>query len=123
MKNANTVDLGCQKARARKAEHVHSNMTRQRKERQRESIKKLGLKRPFSRTTICQCKKKIVLRVSTTKEEIVVTIESLIIGIFHIANTSRKTHVKWDRIVHAYTSKKKNSKEKLTVAIVNIANH
>ena len=67
--------------------------------------------------------KKIVLRVSTTKEEIVVTIESVIIGIFHIANTSRKTHVKWDRIVHAYTSKKKNSTEKLTVAIVNNANH
>ena len=31
--NAKIVDLGCQKARARKADTVHSNMTRQRKEK------------------------------------------------------------------------------------------
>ena len=36
------------------------------------------------------------------------TIESVIIGISRIANTSRKTHVKWERVVHSYTHKKES---------------
>ena len=53
--------------------------------------------------------KKIVLRVSTAKEEIVVMIESANIGILRIANSSRKIDVKWERIVTSSTHIKRNS--------------
>ena len=49
--------------------------------------------------------KKIVFRVSTTKREIVVTIESVILGISRIANTSRKINVKCERIVRSHTER------------------
>ena len=47
--------------------------------------------------------KMIVLRVSTTKEEIVVMIESVIICISRSAKTSRKINVKWERIDRSST--------------------
>ena len=37
MKKAKIVDLGCQKARAQRAENVHSNMIRQRKGKAKET--------------------------------------------------------------------------------------
>ena len=51
--------------------------------------------------------KKIVFRVSTTEEEIVVMIERVIIRIPRLVNTSRKMNVKWERIVHLFTRKRK----------------
>ena len=69
------------------------------------------------------------------KRKLQVTIESVVISISRIAKTSRKTHVKCERIVHSYRSQKKNKstspegkanspkKKEVTVAIVNIANH
>ena len=66
-------------------------------------------------------------------------IESVIIGILRIANTSRKIHVKWERVVGSSTHKrridlsvvnensknkgKESEKEKVTFASVNIAHH
>ena len=73
-----------------------------------------------------------------TKEEIVFTIESVMIGISRIAKTSSKAHVKWERIVHSHTHQKRidppvhqeqvkekgmKKKKNAMVAIVNIANH
>ena len=117
---AKIVDLGCQKARARKADNVHSNMTRQRKEKAKGIDQEAWLKkRQVSRTTTVpknkgnvHREKKIVLRVSTAKEEIAVTIEIVIIGIHRIANTSRNISVKWERIVHSCTHRKRSTSPK-----------
>ena len=52
-------------------------------------------------------------------------IESVIIGILRLANTSKKIDVKWERFVHLFTPQKKPNdptKEKASVAIVIIAN-
>ena len=80
--------LDVEKARARKAENVHSRHDKE-GVRQRKSIK--------SKMTICpqvHLEKKIVLRVSTAQmKEIVVMIESVIVGISCIASTSRKINV------------------------------
>ena len=72
------------------------------------------------------------------KRKVVVMIKSVVIGILRIANTSRKTNVRWERTVHSFTHKRrivlpvlnKKNKEKqvsekgeVTVANVNIANH
>ena len=51
--------------------------------------------------------KKLVLRVSTTKEEIAVMFGRVIIGIHRIANTSGKRSVTWERSVHLFTRKRR----------------
>ena len=52
--------------------------------------------------------KKIFIRVSNAKEETVVLIQSVIVGILRIADTSRITHVKWVRIVRSFTRQRRN---------------
>ena len=96
-------------------------MTRQRKENAKEIdqealLKKTGQQNdnmPEKQGKV-HLKKKIVLRVSTAKEEIAVTIEIVIIGISRIANTSRNINAKWGKdcpVVHTqktrYQSKRK----------------
>ena len=80
--------------------------------------------------------KKIVLHVQTKNKVIAVMVESVNIGIFRIAGTSRKMNVKLVRIVHTHSQKKNRStspkgkgkgkeseQEKVTVAFENVANH
>ena len=98
-----------------------------------------GDQEALSNETILQkvhLEKKIVHRVSTTKEEMIVFIESVVIGIVRNANMSGKMNVKWERIVRSSTHQRRidvpvqkemvkdqnPNKEKVTVAILNIAN-
>ena len=76
---------------------------------------------------------------STATQELAVTIENVIFGIRHIADTPRKINVKWEGIVRFLHSQKKSSstspqrkeegkgkgsyEEKVTIAFVNIVNH
>ena len=53
--------------------------------------------------------KKTVHHVSTTQEEIAVTIESVITGITRIANTSRKINAKWENCPFIHPQEKKRS--------------
>ena len=78
-------------------------------------------------------------RVNCSRKEIAATIEGVIMGILRIANTSRKINAKWERIVHSFTRKRRSDlpllherkqgkqnvpiKGKVSVAIVNLANH
>ena len=85
------------------------------REGSRTSIKKPCSQRQFlqkGRTPERQGKvhleKKIVLRASTTQEGIVAMVDSVIIGILRIANTSRKTNVRWERTVHSFTHKRRS---------------
>ena len=70
------------------------------------------------------------------KKEIAVTIESVVIGTLHSANTARKHMSNWKGLsIHTLTKEesiyqairkgkvKDFEQEKVTVAIVNIANH
>ena len=52
--------------------------------------------------------RKIVFRVSIAKEDTVVRIEKVILGIHRIANISRKINVEWARIVHLFTRKRRS---------------
>ena len=104
--------LDVKNARAEKEEHVLLNMTRQRKGRAKEIDQEARfnntlLQKQYARKTgKVHLENKISHRVSTTKEEIVVMIENVIVGIPRIANTSRKIH--WERIVRSPTYKRRN---------------
>ena len=122
-------------------EHVLPNMTRLRKGKAKEIDQEALLRetiQPNDNTPERQGKVYlIVFRVSTTKEEIAVTIESVVIDILRIVNTSRKiqrqmakdcpfTHSQKKKLSTSPKGKgkgKKSEKEQVTGAIVDIANH
>ena len=76
----------------------------------RTSIKKPGCQTQFCRRALRQKdrEKSTWKRSSSSgfqkqKEEIVVTIENVTVGISRISNASRKINVIWERIVHSFT--------------------
>ena len=101
--------MDVKKARSRKAENVILNMTRQRQGWAKELDQEVRLHETMLQRSNTSARhhleKKNVLRVSTTKEELAVMIEGVIVGILHIANNARKKNVKWDRIVRSSTQK------------------
>ena len=96
--------LGREKARARNAESILLNMIRPRKGRTKELDQEVQLNETLpqkdhmpEKQGEVHLEKKNVLRVSIKKKEIIVMIESVIVGIPCIVNTSRKIHVTWER--------------------------
>ena len=112
-RKAKLVEFGRQKARAQKAENVLLHMTWQRKGTAKELDHEARINETIPKKDITperqgqvHLEKNIVLRASNTKEEIVVMVESVVIGITRIANTSRKINVRWERAVHSFTRHK-----------------
>ena len=101
--------------RARKVEIVHSNVTRQGKEDAKAIDQEARLKETIQQNDNLPEKqgkvnleKNIVLRVSTSKKkEVVVMIESVIIGIFAHCRNFETENVKRERIVHSHTHKRR----------------